>query len=217
MTTETKPHIILPWEFERDAPPFEGNDLKSPEGLYRHIYNQYTKKGDKIFDPFVGLGTTMFTAEEMGRIPFGIEAEEQKQQWVAGQLENWMHVVNDDSYNVDKYDIPKIDLIVTCPPFMEAHTKWNPLYGGDPKYAGYDKYLKRMELIFKKLTNILKKNGTLIIEIQNINRNGKFTPLRHDITNAVSKHYKQINETIVVWDNLKSPRPVTTLLIFKKR
>ena len=122
--------ITLPWKLERTAPPFEGNDIKTPEGLYRHIYKSFTKKGDKIFDPFIGLGTTMFVAEEMGRIPFGIEAETQKFEWVAGQLENWMHIINDDSFKSDKYTLPKMDLIITSPPFMEAHTKWNPLYGG---------------------------------------------------------------------------------------
>ncbi len=207
----------LSWKLERDAPPFEGNDIKSPEGLYRYIYKKYTKKGNKIFDPFVGLGTTMFVAEEMNRIPFGIEATEQKFEWVAGQLENWTHMICDDTHNVSKYDLPKMDLIITCPPFMEAHTKWNPICGGDPKHNGYDKYLKRLEAIFKKLSVILKKNGMLIIEVMNINKDGKFTPLTHDIAKLLQKHYKQVDEETILWKNPKENTPFTTLLIFKKK
>lgn len=215
MTTSTLKQI--PWKLERDAPPFEGNDIKSPEGLYRYIYKKYTKKGDKIFDPFVGLGTAMFVAEEMERIPFGMEATEQKFEWVAGQLENWTHMICDDTNNVSKYDLPKMDLIVTCPPFMEAHIKWNPICGGDPKQNGYDKYLKRLENIFKKLTPLLKKNGTLIVEVMNITNKGKFTPLTHDIATLLQKNYKQIDEETILWKNPTDNIPLTTLLIFKKK
>lgn len=209
--------INLEWKFERDPPPFEGNDLKSPECLYRHILQKYTKAGDKVFDPFVGLGTTMFVSEELKRIPYGIEADPQKFEWVAGQLENWMNVANDDSFNIDQYNLPKMDLMLTCPPFMERHTKWNPLYNGDPRHHGYDKYLKRMGGIFKKLAENLKQTGRLIIEVENINKNRKFTPLTHDIAQCLSKDYLQIGEEFVVWDKPKSYTPHTSLLIFKKR
>ena len=215
MTYETL--INLPWKLEHDAPFFEGNDIKSPESLFRYIYKKYTKAGDKIFDPFVGLGTSMFIAEEMGRTPFGIEAETQKFEWVAGQLENWTHMIHDDAFNIPKYDLPKMDLIMTCPPFMEARTKWNPLYGGNPKHAGYNKYLKRMGAIFKKTIPLIKRNTPLIIQLDNIHGKKHFTPIIHDIAHTISKDFKQVDETVVKWDNPKPNYPFTTLLIFKKR
>lgn len=211
------PLITLPWKLERDPPPFEGNDIKSPESLYRYIYETYTKKGDKVFDPFAGLGTSLFVAEEMARIPFGIEADAQKYEWVAGQLENWTHMMCDDTFNVHKYDLPKMDLILTCPPYMEAHTKWNPLYGGDTKHNGYDKYLKRLTAIFKKLKPLMKPSTKLIVELNNINGKKHFTPLIHDVANVLSKHFKQIGETAIQWQSPKPDYPFTTLLIFKKR
>lgn len=209
--------ITLPWDLERDAPPFEGNDIKSPESLYRYLYKTYTKKGDKIFDPFFGLGSSMFVAEDFSRIPFGIEAEGEKFEWVAGQLTNWTHMICDDAYNAPKYDLPKMDLITTCPPFMEAHTKWNPLYGGNPKHDGYDKYLKRMAKIFERLMPVIKRDTPLILQLDNIHGKKHFTPLIHDIAHTLSKNFKQIGETSVKWNNPKPDYPFTTLLIFKKR
>ena len=44
--------IKLPWTLERDAPPFEGNDIRYPESLVRYFLKAYTKKGEKVFDPF---------------------------------------------------------------------------------------------------------------------------------------------------------------------
>lgn len=209
--------IQLPWKLERAAPPFENNDIKSPESLFRYILKTNSQKDGKIFDPFAGMGTSLFVAEEIKRIPFGIEAEEQKYEWVAGQLENWTHMICDDAYHLDKYKLPKMDLVITCPPYMQRHTKWNPLYGGDSKYAGYDKYLKRMEKIFSKVTTVMKKKTPLILQLDNIQTGKNFTPLIHDVTNILSKKFIQTGETIVKWDNPKPDYPYTTLIYFKKK
>ena len=209
-------YIELPWDLERDAPPFTGNEIKFPESLVRYLLKKHTQKGDKVFDPFAGLGTTLFVTEEMDRIPFGIEANEQQQQWIAGQLENWTHLVCDDTANLQKYNFPKMDLILTSPPYMPRHHKWKPLYGGDPKYAGYDKYLRRMKFIFSKLPAIMKKNTPLIIQVDNLNHGKIFTPLIRDIANTLDKDFIQIGETIVKWTKAKPDYPFTTLLSFKK-
>ena len=210
-------YIELAYKLERAAPPFEGNDIKSPESLSRYVIEQHTKKGGKTFDPFAGLGTNMFVAEEMERTPFGIEAEELKYEWVAGQLENWTHMICDDAGKLDKYDLPKMDLITTCPPFMERTDKWNPLYGGDPKYAGYDKYLRRLKFIFSKLPAIMKKNTPLIVQVDNIETKRGFTPLIHDIAHLLQRDFIQIDETIVRWKNAPTHYPFTTLLSLRKR
>ena len=172
--------IHLEWKLERSAPPFEGNDIKFPESFARYIIKKHTKKGDKVFDPFTGLGTTLFTAEEMKRIPFGFETEEKKFEWVAGQLENWTHLIHDDAYNLARYNLPKIDLVLTSPPYMPHRHKWNPLFGGDPKHGGYVKYLKRIRQIFLKVKTVMKKNAPLIIQADNLFQAKNFTPLPQD-------------------------------------
>ncbi len=209
--------IKLPWKLERAAPNFEGNDIKSPEGLIRHILKKYTKRGHKIFDPFVGLGTTMFVAEEMGRIPFGIEAEQQKYEWVAGQLENWTHLIHDDAAKIARYNLPKMDLVITSPPYMPRHHKWNPLFSGDPAKAGYQRYLKQLRLIFSKIQPIMKANAKLVIQADNLHHGPKFTPLVHDIAETLSRDFIQIDETKVLWTKPKPDYPFTQYLVFKKK
>ena len=78
--------ITLDYALERAPPPFEGNDIKYPEALVRRFLKEFTRPGDRVFDPFAGLGTTLFVAEEMRRIPFGVEQDERRHAWVAGQL-----------------------------------------------------------------------------------------------------------------------------------
>ena len=209
-------YIELAYAHERDAPPFEGNDIKSPESLSRWVIESHTKKGGKVFDPFAGLGTNMFVAEEMERTPYGIEADAQRFEWVAGQMEHWMNMICDDAGKMARYDLPKMDLVTTCPPFMQAHDTWNPLYGGNSKYDGYDKYLRRMKFIFSKLPAIMRKNTLLIVQVDNIQSKRGFTPLGHDMTHLLKRDFIQTGETIVKWTNAKPDYPFTTLLHFKK-
>ena len=207
-------YITLPYKLEREPPPFETNFIKCPESLVRHLLKTFTKKGDKVFDPFAGLGTTLFVAEEMGRSAFGIEAEESRHQWVAGQMENWMQLAHGDSGKVAQMGFPKMDFCFTSPPYMPAHHQWNPLYAGDPKYAGYASYLKRMGVIFGNVAKIMKRNAYVVVQADNLP--GKiYTPLVRDLSAVISKHLRLEGEMTVAWKNPKPDYLHTHALIFK--
>ncbi len=208
------PFLSLPFKLERDAPPFEGNDIKYPESLVRHFLKEFTKKGDAVFDPFVGLGTTLFVAEEMGRIPYGVEADWQKYEWVAGQLHHWMNIKEGDSFDAPKLGFPKLDFCMTSPPFMPNHHKWNPLFAGNPDKAGYDVYLKRLGSIFARLKPMMKKNATIVVQVDNV-AGRTYTPLVRDFSTVISKTFRAENEIIVKWENARAGYDHTHCLVFK--
>lgn len=207
--------ITLPYTLERDPPPFEGNDIKYPEALVRHFLTAFTNKDDKVFDPFAGLGTTLFVAEEMGRKAYGIEADPLKQQWVAGQLDQWANLIYEDSFHVAKLGLPKMDFCMTSPPFMPNHHSWNPLFGGDPAKSGYPAYLRRMASIFANMQSIMKKGSKVVVQVDNI-PGRSYTPLVRDLSLAISKSFKPEGETIVAWQDAPERYSHTHCLIFKK-
>ncbi len=206
--------ITLPYRLERAAPPFEGNDIKTPESLPRHFITALCPQGGKVFDPFVGLGTTMFVAEELGRVPYGLEADPLRQQWVAGQLDNWTHVLCADSARADRCGLPKMDMLMTAPPFMAINHKWNPLYAGDPAKNGYEVYLKRMRHIFKKCSLVLKKGAPVVVQVDNI-PGRVFTPLVRDLSVTLSKVMKLENEVVVAFTGGRADYRHTHCLIFR--
>lgn len=211
---DSESFITLPYALERDAPPFEGQDIKYPESLVRYFLGRYTRKGDKVFDPFAGLGTTLFVAEEMGRVPYGIEADPDRHGWSAGQLENWTHLLLADAADMGRLGLPKMDFCIASPPFMRRNDKWNPLYGGDPAKAGYAAYLRRLRQIYGRLGGVMKRNAPVAVHVDNI-PGRVFTPLAWDVAHVVAGVMKPAGEVIVRWENGPENYPHSRVLLFK--
>jgi hypothetical protein len=206
--------VTLPLTLERAPPPFEGNDIKYPESLVRHFLKTYTKKGQRVFDPFAGLGTTLFVAEEMGRVPFGIEADPQRHGWTAGQMKNWQNLILGDSARAQSFNLPKMDFCMSSPPFMRKDAQWNPLYGGDPAKAGYVLYISRMVYVYSRLMKLMKRHATVVVQLDNI-PGRVFTPLVWDLGHALGAVMKPVGEVIVRWENPRPDYSHTHCLLFK--
>lgn len=62
----------------------------------------FSKKGDKIFDPFAGFGTTLLSAQKLGRIGIGIEYDDKKVQWLKPQLITPNNIIHGSSLEISK-------------------------------------------------------------------------------------------------------------------
>lgn len=208
--------VTLPFVREAEPPTGYANQDQYPESLPRYFIETYTKPKDKVFDPFLGFGTTASVAEELNRVPYGIEADGSRFAWSAGKLEHWQNIVHADSADMMEHKWPKMDFCVTSPPWMPIHEKWNPLYGGHPGHQGYEAYLERMEFIFKQIKRVMKKNALVVVHVENIQYARRaYTPLVRDYSNLISKSFRPEAEVIVKWNPSADYGPFTHCLIFK--
>ncbi len=87
----------------------------------------YSAEGDTVFDPFLGIGTTVIAAQALNRHGVGIELNTKfvniAKQWLSdvqglfGNDKNY-NIINDDCRNMLKYiSKNKIQLTVTSPPY----------------------------------------------------------------------------------------------------
>lgn len=61
---------------------------QKPEKLYAKLILASSRKGDKIFDPFIGSGTAAVVAKKLGRHYFGIEINHEYCMWAIKRLVN---------------------------------------------------------------------------------------------------------------------------------
>lgn len=118
------------------------NDLSSPRNKYQlehgavypvklaeRLIKMYSAEGDTVFDPFLGIGSTIIAAQGLNRHGVGTELNPKfagiAQQWledVQGLFANDNHykVINDDCRNMLKHiRKEKIQLTVTSPPYAD--------------------------------------------------------------------------------------------------
>ena len=61
------------WLFDRVAGKDQLHQNQKPVALLSQIIDKSSKRGDLVFDPFMGTGTTLVAAENLGRNSIGIE------------------------------------------------------------------------------------------------------------------------------------------------
>lgn len=174
---------------------FQDDDNRFPESLVQYFLEKYTKRGDKVIDTFAGLGTTMTVSEKIGRIPFGIESDKRRCDYIRKTIEHKGNIFCGNSLQLEKFNLPTFDLSITSPPYMPITAKENPLRKSN---TGYQSYLKDINKIYIKLKKLMKKNAYVIIEVSNL-KNQEVTTLAWDIAREVSKVFHFEGEVIVGW------------------
>ena len=180
----------------------------------RAFLARFTRVGDKVLDPFAGLGTTLFVAEEMRRVPFGLELDPRRQQWVAGQLEHWTNLRRGDAARLGRCDFPKMDFSMSSPPFMARHHKWNPLRADDRAHAGYTAYLRDVRHIYRQVGAGMKRGARVVVQADNI-PGRTFTPLVRDLSLAIGEVLRLETEIVVAWEGGPENFRHTHCLVFK--
>ena len=162
-------------------------NIRYPKDFVKKILIEFTRKGDIVFDPFAGFGTTLFVAQELKRIGIGIEYDQKHYDYIKKQLKNPSKIIHGNSLKINSYRLPKFDFCMTSPPYMRYFDREDP-FTNYTKPGNYLKYLKDIRKIFLKIKQKMKENATLIIEVSNtFDKHHPMTPLAWDIARELSK------------------------------
>jgi DNA modification methylase len=172
---------------------FQADDNRFPESLVKYLLEKYSKRGDKVIDIFAGLGTTLIVAEKLGRIPYGIELDHKRVNFIKKKIKTKNNIILGTAYNINSYDLPKLDLCITSPPYMSKSCKENPLKTSKKNYEGY---LEDLTEIFQRLKKNMKRGAYIIIEASNL-KGKETTILAWDIARNISKVYSFEGEIVI--------------------
>ena len=140
---------------------------KYPEELAERFINFFTKEGEIVFDPFMGVGSTGVASIKLNRDFYGIEINEDFCN-VANERTKRKNVTLGDSRKLKNYKVKNVDFIVTSPPYWDMLKKKRGnsdsqhnqrskkelklYYSDNPDDLGnitdYDLFLKELKKIF---------------------------------------------------------------------
>jgi DNA modification methylase len=194
---------------------FQDDDVRYAESLVEHFLEQYTQKGDVVFDPFAGFGTTLFVAERMGRVSYGVEINQDRLNFARSRLANPEHLIHGDARFLANLDLPEIDFSMTSPPYMtkDNHPEY-PFAGYIITGEGYKDYLHDIQSIFQQLRACMKPTGKVVLEVANLKTEKQVTTLAWDIGQKISKVFRFEGEVIVCWDQCAYGYDHTYCLVF---
>ena len=190
-----------------------------PEMLINRLISCFTINEElRILDPFMGSGSTVIAACNMGRHGIGFELSDDyiklteqrlsQQSLFEGQTYEIYHKDAKEISNI----IPEesIDMCITSPPYWDillqkrtADYKDIRNYGDNEGDLGvikdYTKFIEALKEIFAGIYRVLKPNKYCIINVMDLRKKDQFYPLHMDVAIAM-RTIGYLLDDIIIWD-----------------
>jgi len=180
---------------------FQHEDIRYTKELVAHFLRHFTRPGDTVLDPFAGYGTSLFVAEAMERVPYGIEFDARRAGYIRSRLQRPDSMIHGDTRRILSYQLPPIDFSITSPPYMAAHDIEDPFTNYTADGAGYAAYLRQIERIYADIKQLLKPEARVVLEVSNLKDQHGITMLAWDVARAVSNVLVFEGEVVIGWDS----------------
>lgn len=185
---------------EKELPEGHSNEIRTPEVLVAEFLKEYSTPGDRVLDIFAGYGTTLTVAEQLDRVPYGLEYDSERATYAKEQLQEPNNVLEGDVLELEPSWFPPCHCCFTSPPFMVQSDHRNPFQNYDGE-STYQDYLDDLETAFTRLKPVLAPNATVIVDVANMKYEGRVTPLAWDVAKRISNVLHFEGETVITWEN----------------
>ncbi len=165
-----------------------------PDKVVERFVKEYSKKGDVVFDPFAGFGTTIKVAKKLGRKAFGTEIEKGSIEFAKKKFK--VDLIEKSAFDLDYDKYPKIDLCIFSPPY------WGPALEVDK----YEDYLEKLKELANRIKERMNKDAHMIVFIQNYNTDKGLLTLAWDVGNKIKEVLKFKQDVIWCIDRKNSKR-----------
>lgn len=216
-------------QIERQHPaPFSFTDVS-------RLITFFTKSGQTVLDPFVGVGSTLKACALEGRNGIGIELNPYYAQLAEERLEKevppmFIHttsqrvIVGDARTALNDFEEGCIDFVVTSPPYWNIlHKKdhkakqeriangLDTQYSDDPNDLGniidYDQFLEELAIVFGKCSTVLKPRGYMAIIVSDFRHKSKYIMFHAHIADILSERGLDLKGITILYQRHKRVFP----------
>ena len=204
----------------------------------RFIEISSKEEGEIVLNPFMGSGSTLISAYEMGKKGVGFEINEEyikltKERFKQSKL-NGDNKFKPEIHKKTIFDVPKVlkeesvDLVITSPPYWNILTEKRSADKKEiRKYSDsnidlgniedYYEFLKELKRAFNGVYKVLKVGKYCIVVVMDIRKKAKFYPFHMDMTKIMEEIGFELDD-IVIWDIQKeynNMRPLGFPYVFR--
>lgn len=212
-------------EIEKQHPaPFSFTDVS-------RLIRFFTKSGNTVLDPFVGVGSTLKACAIEGRIGIGFELNPRYAKLAKVRLEKEVRdmfstapeqkiLVGDSRKLVKKLEENSIDFVVTSPPYWNIlHKKdhkakqereaknLDTRYSDDKKDLGnindYEKFISELSSIFADCAIALKPKKYMAIIVSDFREKSKYVMFHADLARELEKHNLELRGITILYQRHK--------------
>ncbi|WP_227373710.1 DNA methyltransferase [Haladaptatus halobius] len=155
------------YEKSDELPERFGGDVRTPKSFVKEFLTEFSEEGDMVIDPFAGFGTTLKVAEVLGRIPYGIEYEADRVEFIEDRIDHGGNLVHGSALELASYDLPTFDLCLTSPPSMAEEDNQNP-FRNSAGESQYDEYLENIGNAFSQLETFMATDSHVLVDVSKL-------------------------------------------------
>jgi len=224
------PNSELPAWFILKPPPRKKDEIlhpaKYPENLTEMFIESFSSENSVVFDPMTGTGSTMIAALQKGRKAYGIELSPFFKEIASERLKknhfnpDDYQIEEGDAMNVAQFSFPKVDYMLTSPPYWDMLNMKGAEYQARRKEKGlqlnysdhqsdignitdYQAFLESLKNIYFQIDEHLLKPGAYItIVVKNIKKKGSNYPFAWDLARLLSERWQLLPECFWCQDDI---------------
>lgn len=180
----------------------------------------FTKEGEIVFDPFMGIGTTLVASTRTKRVGFGVELNPSFYSTALKRNPNFSKNMFNSSIELFNMELlPTIDFSISSPPYWDVLNRstkdfrknrekknLNSTYSDEDADLGniedYAEFVARLTKVYLKVGSRIKQKGFFVVIVKNIKKDGKLYPLAWDLAKELSAHFELKDERIWIQDKV---------------
>jgi DNA modification methylase len=218
------------WQFTYESRDIRDKQLHPatfPISLARKVIELFTHKGELVIDPFVGSGTTLVAAQELGRNGVGFDLQKKYIKLTESRLKENAQLFSDakqitvceDASNISQY-LPheSVSLIFTSPPYANLLNRRRKnksrryrnneqlgkieQYSQDPRDLGtmpLNEYTGKMGDIFERLLLLMRPKAHCVINVPDMWWEDRRITIHVSLIEELRRRGYELRN-IIIWD-----------------